>query len=95
VGGGEDIGLLQDRSRGTYARSHHAPDEGQAEVGETQLEHTQEGLDRVGALFFIGQGDQGSLALRLQPTTIAAINARIAFAEDPDGIPVELWQDLG
>ena len=38
---------------------------------------------------------EGGAPIRLEPTTIAAINARIAFAEDPDGIPVELWQDLG
>ena len=37
---------------------------------------------------------EAGFAVRLEPTDIAAVNARIAFVEDPDGIPVELWQEL-
>jgi glyoxylase I family protein len=37
---------------------------------------------------------EAGFAVRLEPTSIPAVNARIAFVEDPDGIPVELWQDL-
>ena len=37
---------------------------------------------------------ESGATVRLEPTTIAAINARIAFVEDPDGIPVELWPNL-
>ena len=38
---------------------------------------------------------EAGATIRMEPTSIATVNARIAFAEDPDGIPVELWQDLG
>ena len=31
--------------------------------------------------------------VRLAPTDIPLVNARIAFVEDPDGIPIELWQN--
>ena len=31
--------------------------------------------------------------VRLEPTT-TALNSRICFVEDPDGLPVELWQNL-
>jgi len=31
--------------------------------------------------------------VRLEPTDIPLVSARIAFVEDPDGIPIELWQN--
>jgi len=32
--------------------------------------------------------------IRMEATSVAAVRARIAFVEDPDGLPVELWQNL-
>ena len=37
---------------------------------------------------------EAGYCVRMEPTDIATVSARIAFVEDPDGIPVELWQDL-
>ncbi len=48
-------------------------------------EHVDEDVARVRAAGF---------AVRMEPTDIPAVGARIAFVEDPDGIPVELWQNL-
>lgn len=33
------------------------------------------------------------VTVRAEPFN-TAVNSRIAFIEDPDGIPIELWQDL-
>jgi len=43
----------------------------------------------------VARAREGGFTVRMEPTDIPAVNARIAFVEDPDGIPVELWQDLG
>jgi glyoxylase I family protein len=38
---------------------------------------------------------EAGFKVRMEPTDVPGVSARIAFVEDPDGIPVELWQDLG
>jgi catechol 2,3-dioxygenase-like lactoylglutathione lyase family enzyme len=42
----------------------------------------------------VARAREAGCAVRMEPTDIPAVHARIAFVEDPDGIPVELWQDL-
>jgi glyoxylase I family protein len=37
---------------------------------------------------------EAGFTVRMEPTDVPPVGARIAFVEDPDGIPVELWQDL-
>ena len=43
----------------------------------------------------VARAREAGCVIRMEPTSIPAVKARIAFVEDPDGIPVELWQDLG
>jgi catechol 2,3-dioxygenase-like lactoylglutathione lyase family enzyme len=42
----------------------------------------------------VARAREGGFCVRMAPTDIPAVKARIAFVEDPDGIPVELWEDL-
>ena len=42
----------------------------------------------------VARAREGGFNVRTEPTDVPAVHARIAFVEDPDGIPVELWQDL-
>jgi catechol 2,3-dioxygenase-like lactoylglutathione lyase family enzyme len=42
----------------------------------------------------VARAREGGFAVRMEPTDIPTVSARIAFVEDPDGIPVELWQNL-
>ncbi len=69
-------------------------DEAYMEPPETQCGYKHLALVTEDVDGDIARLREAGTTIRLEPTEIPAIKARIAFVEDPDGIPVELWQDL-